>query len=137
LINCGPLIPNLQIQKKLQTSPAVNITPRPDSNSSFTITPASSRRVEAEEYRLLPRQDLLARRANKIIAKYISDGAQTPLPLRESIRGEVVYTARAGIPGPGLFLPTQIEVRLMLMMWRGKSANDSCRTTSNVRKAPF
>lgn len=68
-------------------------------------------RLEAEEFRSLPRADLLATRGRAIIDKYLAAEASRPLVLPESVRAKVLAMAEAELVGPGLFIDAGIHVR--------------------------
>jgi hypothetical protein len=65
-------------------------------------------RLEAQEYRRLPRLDLMVSRSRKIIRKYIDKGAQTPVALSARTLAHVLRSRH--IPGPALLWEAQNEV---------------------------
>lgn len=68
-------------------------------------------RLEAENYRTLPRADLLLARARTIINKYIAPGASRAVPLSEPVRERIMAGCYSELVGPGLFMEAQMQVR--------------------------
>lgn len=76
-----------------------------------TATVCVELRLEAEEFRNLPRADLLAARGRTIIDKYLSRNGSRPLPLPEAVRAKILAMADADLIGPGLLIDAGIHVR--------------------------
>lgn len=69
-------------------------------------------RLEAEDYRNLPRQDLLLIRSKALIRKYIHlETATHPLGLSDEVREKILDLERRAIVGPGLLIEAQMQVR--------------------------
>lgn len=68
-------------------------------------------RLEAEDYRNLPRQDLLLIRSKALIRKYIHlETATHPLGLSDDVREKILDLERRAIVGPGLLIEAQMQV---------------------------
>lgn len=72
--------------------------------------PLCASRLEAENYRTLPRADLLLARARTIINKYIAPGASRAVPLSEPVRERILAGCDSELVGPGLFMEAQMQV---------------------------
>lgn len=68
-------------------------------------------RLEAEEYRSLPRQDLLLQRSHALIPKYFSKEATRPIGISDDIRERILQHFEQDLAPPGLFLEAQTQVR--------------------------
>lgn len=70
----------------------------------------SSCRLEAEDFRTLPRADLLIARSRTIVKKYIASDASRAVALSEAVRERILVCCESGMVGPGLFLEAQTQV---------------------------
>lgn len=73
-------------------------------------------RLEAENYRTLPRADLLLARGRTIVKKYIAPGATRAVPLSEPVRERILAACGSELVGPGLFVEAQVQVWLLAIV---------------------
>lgn len=67
-------------------------------------------RLEAEEFRTLPRADLLLARSRTLVKKYVASDARRAVPLSEAARDRITACCDSDMVGPGLFLEAQTQV---------------------------